>query len=1585
MAGDTVNILDTIAVNTLPNGFNKLGVRFKDSLDRWSQTFTRTFLKTFTDNSDNPRLIACEYFFNSDPGIGNGTEITIVAGDTVNILDTIAVNTLPNGFNKLGVRFKDSLDRWSQTFTRTFLKTFTDNSDNPRLIACEYFFNSDPGIGNGTEITIVASDTVNILDTIAVNTLSTGFNKLGVRFKDSLDRWSQTFTRTFLKSNMLSRESVKIVAAELVYDTEKGFGSGKPLKITKGYAINTVVMDSLKKTLELGVHRLSLRVQDSLGRWSFPVESDFTVCEIDGPLAGFDYISYFNSITLIDQSENSEKYEWYNSDNILFDTLVNPKLNDMTPGKHTIKQKVINMCGSDVVTKDIYIMGVRDFKPDKLGKNIKSTLVLNGFGFNNGTEVDLLKINGQDTIIINQTNSKISYDKTKLYVTYNLNNAEKGHYNILIKKLDYDTLLTFNAAIEIIDKADPLIRTEILSNNIIRGGRELESELIIKNYGNIDDINTRVFVIGIAGDTSIQVSIPNAGKVDSIIVLNPPKIKPSTNSQLQSDDDKVNCIVESFDHVVGEYKSIKFAPILVTGLYASGEKRIPFRSYVPTTVTAHSKYKYIVAEITKYNNPSDLSIEPVIDDNSVYNDYYTDSDVGHASVINLITNFIRESIKRCNEPTVNPPQFYFSPYVSAGGPRGVIKNGQQKIQSDDTYICTSPEIFNQELIQSGDPNKKIGPSSRDTVNNYFQSTKKFFYSVYFENLETATASVQEIIITDSLDKSIFNLNTFEFGNFTIADSTYLIPNFVKEFSLDIDLPETDKIFLRVNAKLDTSNGIIRWHFIAMDPKTGKLTNDPVLGFLPPNINPTEGEGHVKYRVDLRDSVADGTIIKNKAKIIFDVNDPIYTNEWTVSIDDNHPTSMIKTTASRCFDTTLVLELEYDDQYGAIDFYDIFVSTNNGEYVLYDRIFDTNQYVFKGGFDSAYKFYSIAVDFAGNIEDAKTGYDTYTTITKLLPPQIIAPANLEKFVDVKPKFEWNEAEYAESYQLQICDKSDFVNSLYDIDSLATTNYQLTDSLNHGSKYYFRLRTINGTSQSDWSTTHLFTVMDKPINVPDNWSFKDTTGSSSNIVVPFDINPEIGFRDIISGDAIGLFFNRNDSLICGGYGLWDNQDLNIRVWGDDNLTTLKDGFEEDELYTFKVWDAQKQVEYVAKAEYESGPNSFINNSESILSSLTSTSIHTINLAKGWNMISTYNQAEYDSIAFVLKPVVDNLVIAKNQAGLMYLPSKSIDLIKKWNVRQGYMVYMKDKDTLNIKGIPIPKDSLLYLAKGWNMIAYTRTTEQAIATALVGLNSNFIIVKNGAGLMYLPSKNINLIGNMKPGAGYMIYMTVADTLDYPEGSGKRTVDELVKLPTHLIAKSSPYNMNVIIETNLPDECEIGAYNTNDKLVGSGIVENCKAAVTIFADDENTMETDGANADEAITFKAYNPKNDFYENFGCTEIQDLVSEKMLTAINYSTNTVLTAKAATELKTGEDYNISIYPNPTKNKIELQINFSSATEADIKVYNLQGNKLISVYTGNLPQGETKLQINCESLSNGTFNVVIQMKDRSITKRFVVAR
>ena len=53
-------------------------------------------------------------------------------------------------------------------------------------------------------------------------------------------------------------------------------------------------------------------------------------------------------------------------------------------------------------------------------------------------------------------------------------------------------------------------------------------------------------------------------------------------------------------------------------------------------------------------------------------------------------------------------------------------------------------------------------------------------------------------------------------------------------------------------------------------------------------------------------------------------------------------------------------------------------------------------------------------------------------------------------------------------------------------------------------------------------------------------------------------------------LGVFYtDNNGDLKCGGYVEWDNtQTFSITAWGDDPTTTEKDGFSDQEPYTFKL---------------------------------------------------------------------------------------------------------------------------------------------------------------------------------------------------------------------------------------------------------------------------------------------------------------------------------------------------------------------------------------------------------------------------------
>ena len=91
-------------------------------------------------------VVKAEYFWDTDPGIGSGTVITIGSAlhqDSVNITQTISTAGLSAGTHYLYIRTKDSNGHWS-------LSEGMDVNVLPLIVGAEYFWDTDPGVGNGT-------------------------------------------------------------------------------------------------------------------------------------------------------------------------------------------------------------------------------------------------------------------------------------------------------------------------------------------------------------------------------------------------------------------------------------------------------------------------------------------------------------------------------------------------------------------------------------------------------------------------------------------------------------------------------------------------------------------------------------------------------------------------------------------------------------------------------------------------------------------------------------------------------------------------------------------------------------------------------------------------------------------------------------------------------------------------------------------------------------------------------------------------------------------------------------------------------------------------------------------------------------------------------------------------------------------------------------------------------------------------------------------------------------------------------------------------------------------------------------------
>src|SRR5258708_22877321 len=134
------------------------------------------------------QITRVEYFFNTDPGLGLATALPVTAGDSVVINNSITIPTnLQPGINLLYVRTVDNNGTWS--FPEVNLLWISGSQK--KLNALEYFFDTDPGFGNGTITNFAPADSIAIVQNIAIpDTLRGGVHLLFVRVKNEAGTWS---------------------------------------------------------------------------------------------------------------------------------------------------------------------------------------------------------------------------------------------------------------------------------------------------------------------------------------------------------------------------------------------------------------------------------------------------------------------------------------------------------------------------------------------------------------------------------------------------------------------------------------------------------------------------------------------------------------------------------------------------------------------------------------------------------------------------------------------------------------------------------------------------------------------------------------------------------------------------------------------------------------------------------------------------------------------------------------------------------------------------------------------------------------------------------------------------------------------------------------------------------------------------------------------------------------------------------------------------------------------------------------------------------------------------------------------------
>lgn len=125
-------------------------------------------------------------------------------------------------------------------------------------------------------------------------------------------------------------------------------------------------------------------------------------------------------------------------------------------------------------------------------------------------------------------------------------------------------------------------------------------------------------------------------------------------------------------------------------------------------------------------------------------------------------------------------------------------------------------------------------------------------------------------------------------------------------------------------------------------------------------------------------LAPGTQIRNRASIVFDLNDPIVTPEVVHTIDRTAPTSSVAALPARTVGSSIALQWSGSDAGAGVMDYTVYVSVDGGDYSAWLSETTSTSATYEGAIGHRYSFYTIARDGLGNTESAPSQPDATTT-------------------------------------------------------------------------------------------------------------------------------------------------------------------------------------------------------------------------------------------------------------------------------------------------------------------------------------------------------------------------------------------------------------------------------------------------------------------------------------------------------------------------------------------------------------------------------------------------------------------------------
>lgn len=233
-----------------------------------------------------------EYYFDNDPGFGNGISIPITAAVDLTQDFTVPLISVNEGFHLLYVRAKSN-GLWSLPISRPVMVQRTAQTTSLYSIdKIEYFFDTDPGLGNGLSIPITSAVDLTKDFQLPLSANAEGFHTIYFRARSNNGLWSTLLAHpVFIQRNAQTTASSTLRRIEYFIDTDPGAGNGSSVSLSASDIDQSLLINL--STATLGFHILYVRSQDVNGLWSKPIAKPFFAGKSGSNIVALEYY-YFD-------------------------------------------------------------------------------------------------------------------------------------------------------------------------------------------------------------------------------------------------------------------------------------------------------------------------------------------------------------------------------------------------------------------------------------------------------------------------------------------------------------------------------------------------------------------------------------------------------------------------------------------------------------------------------------------------------------------------------------------------------------------------------------------------------------------------------------------------------------------------------------------------------------------------------------------------------------------------------------------------------------------------------------------------------------------------------------------------------------------------------------------------------------------------------------------------------------------------------------------------------------------------------------------------------------------------------------------